>query len=310
VRERLRFRKIRLKLTRAGMLFILFTLAAGVVAVNSGNNLLFILVAALLSLLTLSGILAYMNIRGIDLSLRIPGEIFAGYPATVVLDLTNRKRRLSSYLLTCEGDEGGDVLLELLPGQTAGLPFRARFSSRGRQSVGERLLTSEFPFGLVRRGGTFVPPTTCLVYPRPRPVPWSFVEEAEREGEDRSFPRAGVGGDYRGLRDYIPGDSLSRVQWKGWLRHRRLLTKEFESEGAPPVVFSYHTVPGPGQEERLGQLTWLVRTAFRRGRAVGLVLPDETLPPDTGAAHRTALLTALALFGEARAGTLGQPVLQ
>jgi uncharacterized protein (DUF58 family) len=298
VREKLRFRRIHLRLTRAGALFVVFTLTAGVVAVNSGNNLLFILVAALLSLLSLSGILAYLNIRGLDVSMRAPEEVFAGRPATVRLDLTRRRGLLPSFLLTCEGDRGGEVITELLPGETLSLKVRTTFPRRGRHPLEEMILTSEFPFGLVRRGGTFTPGTTCVVYPEPHPVPWEFVEEAEREGEDRASPLAGVGGDFRGQRDYVPGDSLSRVQWKGWLRHRRLMTKEFESEGASPVVFSYTAVPGPGRERKLGQLSWLVRTAFRRGRAVGLVLPDRSLPPRTGTPHRQAVLTALALFGD------------
>jgi uncharacterized protein (DUF58 family) len=310
VREKLRFRKIHLRVSRAGALFIGFTLVAGVVAVNSGNNLLFILVAALLSLFSLSGILAFLNIRGLDISLRAPGEVFAGRPATVGLELTNRKRRLPSFLLTCEGDRGGEVITELRPNESMNLKVRTTFFRRGRQPLEEMVLTSEFPFGLVRRGGSFAPESTCIVYPEPKPVKWEIVEEAEREGEDRSSPLAGVGGDYRGQRAYVPGDSLSRVQWKGWLRHRRLMTKEFESEGASPVVFSYASVPGPGREERLSQLSWLVKTAFRRGRAVGLVLPGRTFSPATGSLHRQAVLTALALFGENGADAKNQPLPQ
>jgi uncharacterized protein (DUF58 family) len=298
VRERLRFRRIHLRLTRAGTLFVLFTLAAGVVAVNSGNNLLFILVAVLLSLLTLSGVLAYLNIRGLDISVRSPDEIFARRPATVRLDLTNRKRRLPSFLLTCEGDRGEEIITELPARETRCLKVRAVFPRRGRHSLEEMVLTSEFPFGLVRRGGSFAPSSTCVVYPEPRPVPWDFVEEAERQGDDLASPLAGIGGDFRGQRDYVPGDSLSRVQWKGWLRHRRLMTKEFESEGAPPVTFSWFSVPGPGREDKLSQLCWLVKTAFRRGRAVGLVLPGREFPARTGAVHRKEILTALGLFGE------------
>jgi uncharacterized protein (DUF58 family) len=228
----------------------------------------------------------------------------------VRLELTNGKGRLPSFLLTCEGDRGGEVITELLPKETLSLKVRTSFPRRGRHPLEEMVLTSEFPFGLVRRGGSFTPGATCVVYPEPQPVPWEFVEEAEREGEDLSSPLAGVGGDFRGQRDYVPGDSLSRVQWKGWLRHRRLMTKEFESEGASPVVFSYSSVPGPGREERLRQLSWLVKTAFRRGRAVGLVLPDRTFPALTGALHRKAVLTALALFGEDGADTAHQPLLQ
>ncbi len=307
MRDELSFRRLYLRLTKAGYLFIAFALTAGFVAVNAGNNLLFILLASLLALLTVSGVLAYLNIRGLTVSLRVPGEVFAGNPATVFLDLTNRKRALPSFLISCERDEGGDVVAEILPGRTESLSVRTTFGRRGRRRLKEMILTSEFPFGLVRRGGYFTPAATCLVYPRPAPVTWSFLESAEREGEERSMPLAGAGGDYRGLREYLPGDSLSRVQWKGWLRHRRLMTKEFETEGASPVVFSYHKVPGPDLEARIGQLTWLVRTGFRRGRAVGLVLPGRTFPPAVGSLHRKNLLTALALFGAEDAVETDQP---
>jgi uncharacterized protein (DUF58 family) len=298
VKEDLRFRRVRLGVSRAGALFIAFTIAAGAVAVNSGNNLLFLLVAAVLALFAVSGILAYINIRGLMVGLSFPEEIFAGLPATVSLELENGKKRFGSYLLACEGGGDNHVIVDLPAGESGRLPFRRTFARRGYCGIGDVTLMSEFPFGLVRRGGTFSPPSTCLVFPQPAAVPWGIVEEAEREGDESSIRQSGIGGDYRGLRDYLPGDNISRVDWKGWLRHRRLLTKEFEAEGAAPVTFSWHDVPGPGTEERLSQLTWLVRTSFRRGRAVGLVLPDRTFPPAAGSRHRRALLTALALFRE------------
>jgi uncharacterized protein (DUF58 family) len=296
VKEKLRFRRIRLGVSRAGALFIVFTIAAGAVAVNSGNNLLFLLVAAVLALFAVSGILAYINIQGLLASLALPEEVFAGHPATVSLELTNAKRWFGSYLLACGDDGDGHVITDLPAGRTGKLPFRKTFSDRGYGTIGEITLMSEFPFGLVRRGGTFTPPASCLVFPRPLAVSWKMIEDAEREGDESEFRRAGVGGDYRGLRDYQQGDNIARVDWKGWLRHRRLLTKEFESEGAAPVTFSWDGVPGPDSESRIGQLTWLVRTSFRRGRAVGLVLPDRSFPPAGGSSHRRALLTALALF--------------
>jgi uncharacterized protein (DUF58 family) len=159
-------------------------------------------------------------------------------------------------------------------------------------------VTSEFPFGLIRRGAIVRPPGGCLVYPRPIPVPWEVLDRSEREGELRSRRDPGSGGDYRGLRDYVPGDAISRVHWKSWLRLRRLHTRESEAESAPPVIYSFDAVPGPGIEKRLGQLAWLVRTALRRGRSVGLQLPGRTIPPGSGATHRRELLAALALFGE------------
>ncbi len=297
----LRFSRIHVRLTRAGQLYILLSLAFGVVAVNSGNNLLYLAVAGLMALLILSGFLALANLRGLEAAVHFPEEVYAGQPVTVKLDIFNRKKLLPTFLLYHKAGAAGASILFLAPGEGANLPFNAVFDRRGRRPMAAQVLLSPFPFGLVRRGGTWDPKVTCLVYPRPLAVSWTMVEKAELLGEEQSMPLAGVGGDYRGFRDYLPGDALSRVHWKGWLRHHRFMTKEFEAEGAPPVRFAYDDVPGPGREERVSQLAWLVRTAFRRGRAVGLTLPGKSFPPGSSAAHRKELLTALALLGEANA---------
>lgn len=294
-----RFERILVRFTGTGAVAVALLLAAGVVAVNSGNNLLYLVVASLLALFALSGVLGHLNLRGLRLRALAPGEVYAGRPATCRLFVDNSRRR-RSFLLTAaaRAGDGERTILELGPGESTGLPLVLTFPRRGRRPWPEVTISSEFPFGLIRRGGIARLPGWCLVLPRPLPVPWELLETAEREGDRRSHAAPGVGGDYRGLRAYAPGDRLSRVRWSSWLSRRRLETKEFEAEGASPVTFSWDGVPGPGPEERLGQLTWLIRTALRRGRAVGLSLPGCTFPPGSGPAHRAALLEALALHGE------------
>ncbi len=286
--------------TTTGALAIALVLAAGIVAVNSGNNLLYLVVAALLATLALSGFLGHRNLRGVRLRMIAPDEAWAGLPVSVRAELINHRGRLPAYLLTVGAGPGSpaDTVLEILPGGRAEIPLTLAFPTRGLQPWPQRSVTSEFPFGLIRRGGRVAPPGSCLVYPAPLEVPWELAELAEREGELQALRTPGVGGDYRGLRDYAPGDSLSRVQWSSWLRLRSLQTKEFEAQGAPPVVYRFDAMPGPGTEERLSQLTWLVRTGLRRGRGVGLVLPGRTIPPGRGPAHRRQLFSALARHGE------------
>jgi uncharacterized protein (DUF58 family) len=295
MRTPLRLKRLRVRMTRAGILYILLTLGLGFVAVNAGNNLLYLAVAGLLALMSLSGILAYANLSGLAVAVRPPGEVWAGRPVTLRVELFNGRRRLPAYLLGF-GDRPEETAVEILPGTGAEVPVTAVFPRRGRQPVGDLTLLSPFPFDMVRRGGIFDPGATVLVYPAPSPVDWELLERAERDGAESAATRVGSGGDWRGLRDYVPGDPLSRVSWKGWLRHRRFMTKEFEAEGAPPVTYAFDGVPGPGVEERLSQLAWLVRTSLRRGRAVGLELPGASFPPGTGPEHRGSLLTALALF--------------
>jgi uncharacterized protein (DUF58 family) len=285
------------RFTRTGAIAVALLLAAGIVAVNAANNLLYLVVAGLLALLALSGVIGYGNLRRLALRVNPPEEVYAGQPVTVPLLIRNGRRRFPAFLLRAAGENAEETVIEILPGREATIPLTVTFPARGRQPFPLRELTSEFPFGLIRRGGTFRPGGTCLVYPRPIAVGWELVESAEREGAVRARSTPGGGGDWRGLREYVPGDSLSHIQWKSWLRSRRLQTKEFEDEGAPPVTFTWEGVPGPGGEERLGQLTWLVRTAFRRGHRVGLELPGRSFPPARDAAHRRALLAALALYG-------------
>lgn len=290
---------LRIRLTAAGGFSVALVLAAGVVAVNAGNNLLYLVVASLLATLALSGLLGHRNLRGVTLRLIPPEEAWAGRPCTVRAELANRRRRLPAFLLELGENPGAaGTAIEILPGQRAEIPLTLTFAKRGLQPWPGHTVTSVFPFGLIRRGARVRPPGGCLVYPRPLAVPWEIAARAEREGGLQPRLDPGVGGDYRGLRDYASGDSLSRVQWSSWLRLRRLQTKEFESEGAPPVIYHFAAMPGPGTEERLGQLAWLVRTALRRGRAVGLELPDVSIPPGNGPAHRRILLSALARHGE------------
>jgi len=289
-----------IRLTTTGAFAIALVLAAGIVAVNSGNNLLYLVVASLLAALALSGLLGHRNLRQVGLRLIAPDEAWAGRPVSVRAELVNGRRRLPAFLLAL-GEQPGTpagTVLEIPPGESAEVSLILKFPARGVHPWPVHAVTSEFPFGLIRRGGHVRPPGLCLVYPSPLAVPWAIAEAAEREGLLASRQSVGVGGDYRGQRDYVPGDSISRVQWSSWLRLRRLQTKEFEAEGAPPAVYRFDAVPGPGTEQRLGQLAWLVRAGLRRGRSVGLVLPGQAIPPDTGAIHRRRLLTALARFAE------------
>ena len=62
-----------------------------------------------------------------------------------------------------------------------------------------------------------------------------------------------------------------------------LHVKEFYDQGGPPLVLSLDSVPGPGLDDRMSQLTGLALEAHRLGRPVGLQLPDKTpLAPALG----------------------------
>jgi uncharacterized protein (DUF58 family) len=72
VREALDF-----EVTRAGAFYAIIVLLIAIAALNTGNNLLYIVVAAMLAAIAVSGVASALCLRGLELELKIPDHIFA-----------------------------------------------------------------------------------------------------------------------------------------------------------------------------------------------------------------------------------------
>jgi hypothetical protein len=70
------------------------TLLLGFAAVNTGNNLLYLLVSALLGFMAVSGVLGRWNLAGLGVRIEVPDEIYDGVPTLLTVRLANRKRLL------------------------------------------------------------------------------------------------------------------------------------------------------------------------------------------------------------------------
>src|SRR3954463_8286892 len=65
-------------ITKEGVFYIVLTLIIGVAALNTGNNLLFLVVAAMLAAVLVSGIASWLNLKNVELEVVLPGQVFAG----------------------------------------------------------------------------------------------------------------------------------------------------------------------------------------------------------------------------------------
>jgi len=85
------------EVTRAGIIFVGVVLLIGVAALNTGNNLLYIIVAAMMAAIVVSGVASAIVLRSLELDVRLPEQIFAGQPVQGRILLRNRRRRLPSF---------------------------------------------------------------------------------------------------------------------------------------------------------------------------------------------------------------------
>ena len=94
--ERLR-EKFDYDITKAGIIYILLTVVIAIAALNTGNNLLYIVVAAMLAAMLVSGYASAWVLRNLELDIRLPEHVFAGRPVFGRIVIQNVRRLLPSF---------------------------------------------------------------------------------------------------------------------------------------------------------------------------------------------------------------------
>ena len=298
-----RYRSIRL--TPEGTRYVLLTLAVGAAAINTGNNLLYLLLAMLLSLIVMSGLLSEQSLKQLEFRRRMPDRIFANRPATVSLSIANRKLRLPTFSLRVldivagEAIERGVRLLHAPPRSVTVQSYPILVARRGRYRIEGIKLLTRFPFGLFLKAATLPFASETVVYPEIKPLPTTLVHDLASRGHDQTVSRRGPGVALYNLRRYHSGDDSRTIHWKTTARQRRLMVRETEAEDQRRVVLAVPTaVPASARAafEQAVSLTASLAAFFHaQGYALRLLIGSQEIPYGTGEAHYDAVLRALAL---------------
>lgn len=269
----------------------------GFSAVNTGNNLLFLVVSGLLAFMSVTGLAGMFNIKGLAPELIPPDEVFAGTAAPFRLRVRNRKRYFPSFLIRLECQSGQVVTFPVIPqqGSSEG-SVMLTFNQRGHVPAGRLTISSPYPVGFFRRYWTFETDTLLTVYPGLLAAAYPFAGEvAPRTGLVRRRER-GIDGELERIDPYTGAEPLRMIHWKLSARSPTFLVKGFGRQSAAPLLIEPARLPGQGLEERLSRAAWLVRRWVRE-RPVGLVLDGRVIPAGCGKQHGRTLLAELALYG-------------
>jgi uncharacterized protein (DUF58 family) len=83
--------------TRVGIFYVVVVVLIGIAALNTGNNLLYIVVAAMLAAILVSGVASALVLYDLQLDVRLPEHVFAGRPTVGRIVLRNPRRWLASF---------------------------------------------------------------------------------------------------------------------------------------------------------------------------------------------------------------------
>ncbi len=292
-----------IKITRAGWFYILLTIFLGVSGANTGNNLVYLIVAVLLSFMAISGIFGKRNLSRIDVRIEPPEEIYADTSVPVKIVLRNKRGFLPSFLIRVHVGQN-EILFPFAEtrNETARyLPLS--FPERGRVRIGNIYLSSVFPFNFFIRYRKIPAVFDAVVFPKAKKceLPALFDKDRKSRGEQVA-DKPGYEGDIISVRNYIAGDPIKYIHWKASARTGRLQTKEFSSLSRRPVIIDFDTLPIKDPEERISCVTYILLKLFRQNIPVGLKIggalhkPPLRSLPEGSKAQRLAMLTKLALF--------------
>jgi len=290
----------RIQFTQAGALFTSGTFAVGFAAINTGNNLLYLLLGAMLGFIAVSSWLSEQVIRNLRIHRKTPRGVTVGNPLRIHYEVENRRTRVPSFALEI-GEDGlpGRGFLPFLPtGGRASTRSENRFVQRGVYPLNAVTVSTSFPFGLFRKARDIPLKGELVIWPRTdRRVrtPSPGGGRNPRSGS-LSLGSAGPRGEYRGLKEYRPGDDPRDIHWRSTAKLGRPVVREFEQNDAETLwlCLDLRGEPGDPAEVAVEMVASLAARAYLEGKRFGFVAPGLTVEPGQGAGQLERILDALA----------------
>ena len=233
-------RRLRYRITRAGVLFTLAILAVMLAAVASTNNLLFLVAAAMMATLLVSGLISRLCLAGLELDFIVPEHVSAGLMVPGRLAVRNQKWLMPSFSIRVEGVRepagGAAPVLEsgvyfplIAGGATVEETVQVRFPRRGTYRENGFAFSTGFPFGFLEKSARVTLRRETVVYPSIQPQPGFEDLLLGIAGEIETHYR-GLGKDFYRIRPYEVLESARHVDWKATAHVGALQVREFARE--------------------------------------------------------------------------------
>jgi uncharacterized protein (DUF58 family) len=285
------------------------TFGVAFAALNTGNNLLYLMLSLMLAFLPLSGVFSEAALRGVRIPRRLPEELFAERAGRVALEVVNAQHRVPAFAIaiedrvreaggpSCERPAGRVFLLRVGPREAKHGSYRFVATRRGEVTFSGFRISTRFPFGLFQKSLTLEKASRGLVYPALGPASLPPARSGTPEAGESVAARSGAGSEVGGMREYVDGDSARRIQWRASLRRGALVVRDIERRHQAELEVRLRTrgcSPGPAFERAVSRAASQVAARLDAGCRVALCTDTLRLPAAAGPRQRAQLLSFLA----------------
>jgi|Deesub1362B_J571_1020462.scaffolds.fasta_scaffold00273_25 uncharacterized protein (DUF58 family) len=292
---------MRISITREGKRFLLAVAIVGFAAFNTGNNLMYLTFAMLMSTLVFSLAMLFFNLKGLEVEFSVEEPVFAASYATLRLTVRNTKRFIPSFSLRfiLPGLLEDGIFIDRIPASgSREILKKIMFHKRGLYRVKDTKLRSGFPFIFFYL--THRPPgsTKVIVYPVLYDLRQLRIQEYILQETSGTQPVRT--GDYlQSIREYQPGDLWRNIHWKATAKTGRFMVKEFYRQETDMVTIIIDNSKTPNEEhfeKAVSLAATLVNEYILQGLNVRLLSCGKAFPFGSGMEHLYRILDHLAVI--------------
>ncbi|MEI7892964.1 MAG: DUF58 domain-containing protein [Myxococcales bacterium] len=269
------------RVTREGKFFIGITLGVGFAAINTANNLLYLLLGMLLALIVVSGFLSQLTLRGLTVRRRLPIRAQVGRPHVVEIEVINPKTKIPSYAVEVEDlrvaqpSDKRCFFLKISAASSQVAAYRRTPLRRGHDHYTGFRIATRFPFGLFEKSRQVDAEDDLITYPAVDPV--ALLKSAGNPTPGlQHHPSRGTGEDILGLKCMRDGEDSRDIHWRKSAAVGQLVTRDRARDAQPEVSLVLDVArPTPAPDDwdalfeiRIRDLASRVVAHLRRGDVV------------------------------------------
>ena len=267
-----------------------------------------VIVEGLLAVGVAVDLLLAAPVRALHLSRAGDTKVRLGETASVTLTVANPAgRALRAVLRDAWPPSAGAAprftRVAVAAGGSAQLRTSLTPSRRGDATAATVAIRSFGPLGLAARQGRHAVPWTVRVlppFPSRRHLPEKLSRLRELDGQHRSLLR-GQGSEFDSLREYVVGDDVRSIDWRGSARHSDVLVRTWRPERDRRILVlldTGRTVAGrvgdaPRLDFAMDAVQLLTALAARAGDRLDLIAMDRRIRARVVGASRSAVLAAV-----------------
>ena len=295
------------KITSTGWIYLGLILFFGFASINTGNNLLYLILSVMISLLVASFLLSEMAITELLISRKIPEAVYAHEPFSIIYQVQNQRRFFPSagieIMETINGLQAKAYLLILKPKTTYPGFVPITLKSRGRVKFNQLLIRTRFPFGFFEKTKKAKIPKELIVLPKPFLQELPFSSSLVKSGVF-NYPKKGYGSELFGFRPYLAGDHPHWIDWKASAKTAQILVQETEqdAEHSLAIILNISLIrPVPDsftREKLISQGFGLAKFYIEKGYRVRVQVQNVGIDFGAGLNHLKKIAYFLALFDD------------